>query len=123
MTGRVARISDFGAHLKLEGDVPAFIPLRNLADGHVESAEDIVQIRQIVTAIITEVKKDHMSVDLSLKQDKLQKAPSSWDRPSSLPPLDQSFAKNTALRIESKKSKERDETRLAESYARNPRGR
>lgn len=112
VTGRVGRISDFGAHLKLEGDVPAFIPLRNLSDGHVESAEEIVQVGQIVTAIITEVKKDHMSVDLSLKQEDLKKAPSSWDRPSSLPPLDQSFDKTTALRIEGEKSKEREE-RLA----------
>eukprot|EP01083_Nonionella_stella_P305485 1065854_1 len=53
-----------------------------------------------------------MSVDLSLKQEDLKKAPSSWDRPSSLPPLDQSFDKTTALRIEGEKSKEREE-RLA----------
>jgi len=109
VTGKVARISDFGAHLKLEGDVPAFIPLRNLANGHVECAEDIVQVGQIVTAIVTEVKKDHMSVDLSLKEEDLKRSPSSWDRPSSLPPLDQCFSKSAAIAIEEEKSKDREE--------------
>ncbi len=109
VTGKVVRISDFGAHLKLEGDVPAFIPLRNLADGHVESAEDVVQIGAIVTAIVTDVKKDHMSVDLSLKIDDLRKDPSSWDRPTSLPPLDACFDKVAASDIEKGTSKERQD--------------
>jgi len=109
VTGKVARISDFGAHLKLEGDVPAFIPLRNLADGHVESAEDVVQIGSIVTAIVTDVKKDHMSVDLSLKMDDFKKEPSAWDRPSSLPAVDLAFDLNAARNIESQKSKARQE--------------
>jgi transcription elongation factor SPT6 len=112
VTGKVARISDFGAHLKLEGDVPAFIPLRNLADGHVESAEDVVQIGTIVTAVVTEVKKDHMSVDLSLKLEDFRKDPNSWDRPSSLPALDPAFDAVAAAKIEKGKSKEREE-RLA----------
>jgi transcription elongation factor SPT6 len=112
VTGKVARISDFGAHLKLEGDVPAFIPLRNLADGHVESAEDVVQIGTIVTAIVTEVKKDHMSVDLSLKMEDFRKDPNTWERPPSLPPLDQAFDSVAAANIEKGKSKVREE-RLA----------
>ena len=116
VTGKVARISEFGAHLKLEGDVPAFIPLRQLADGHVESAEDIVQIGQIVTAIVTEVKKDHMSVVLSLRQEDLQRAPSSWERPANLPSMDQKFDKAAAQKVESDKSKEREE-RLAKMNA------
>jgi transcription elongation factor SPT6 len=58
---------DFGSRVKLEGGIPAFIPLRNLSDEHVLSAEDIVLPNQRVTAIVTEVKKDHMTVDLSLK--------------------------------------------------------
>lgn len=109
VTGKVARISDFGAHLKLEGDVPAFIPLRNLADGHVESAEDVVQIGNIVTAVVTDVKKDHMSVDLSLKIDDFRKDPSSWERPSTLPALDMCFDKVAAADIEKQKSKERED--------------
>ena len=109
VTGKVARISDFGAHLKLEGDVPPFIPLRKLAGGHVESAEDVVQVGAIVTAVVTEVKKDHMSVDLSLKMEDFRKDPSSWERPPSLPALDQSFDRVAAAGIEKQKSKAREE--------------
>lgn len=112
VTGKVTRISDFGAHLKLEGDVPAFIPLRNLTDGHVESAEDVVQIGSIVTAVITEVKKDHMSVDLSLKMEDFRKDPSSWERPASLPLLDAAFDIIAAGTIEKARNKKREE-RLA----------
>lgn len=112
VTGKVVRISDFGAHLKLEGDVPAFIPLRNLTDGHVESAQDVVQIGSIVTAVITEVKKDHMSVDLSLKMEDFRKDPSSWERPASLPSLDTSFDIVAASTIEKARNTKREE-RLA----------
>ena len=117
ITGKVARISDFGAHLKLEGDVPAFIPLRNLADGHVESAEDVVQVGTIVTAVVTDVKKDHMSVDLSLKMEDFRKDPSSWERPSSLPAIDQYFDKVAAAAIERERSKDREKRIAAANSA------
>lgn len=109
ITGKVVRISDFGAHLKLEGDIPAFIPRRNLADGHVESAEGVVQVGAIVTAIVTEVKKDHISVDLSLTTEDFKKPPSSWPRPVTLPPIDSKFDHMAANEIEQLKSKEREE--------------
>uniref|UniRef100_A0A7S2HLM8 S1 motif domain-containing protein n=1 Tax=Helicotheca tamesis TaxID=374047 RepID=A0A7S2HLM8_9STRA len=92
----------------LEGDVPGFIPLRNLADGHVETAEDIVKVGDVITAIVTEVKKDHMCVDLSLKMEHFRKLPSSWDRPKSLPPLDMHFDKAAAMKVEQGKTKARD---------------
>jgi len=105
ITGKVMKNSDYGAHVKLENDLPGFIPLRNLADGHVESADDVVQAGSVVTAIVTEVKKDHLSVDLSLKQEDRKKPASSWDRPTSLLPLDQTFDKAAAVIIEEEKAK------------------
>lgn len=112
VTGKIVRITDFGAHVKLEGDVPGFIPLRNLADGHVESAEDIVQVGAVVTAIVTEVKKDHMSVDLSMKVEDLRKDSSTWQRPASLPMIDPSFDRYAASLLEKEKIDKREE-RLA----------
>lgn len=44
VTGKVVKNGDFGSQVKLEGDVPGFIPLQNLADDHVESAEDVVSV-------------------------------------------------------------------------------
>lgn len=113
ITGKVVRNGDFGSRVKLEGDIPAFIPLRNLSDEHVESAEDIVPAGSIVHALITEVKKDHMTVDMSLRMEDFRKDPSSWERPQSLPPLDDRFDRSAATRIEQENSKMR-EKRIAE---------
>jgi transcription elongation factor SPT6 len=108
VTGKVVRNGDFGSRVKLEGEIPAFIPLRNLADEHVETAEDVVTVGMVVTAVVTEVKKDHMCVDMSLKMEDFRKQPSKWDRPSSLPPLDDHFDYHSSALIEEKKSKERE---------------
>jgi transcription elongation factor SPT6 len=111
ITGKVTSNGDFGSRVKLEGDLPAFIPLRNLSDDHVEAAEDVVVVGTVVTALVTEVKKDHMSVDMSLKEEDFRKPPSSWPRPESLPPIDPYFDAMASRAIENKKAKER-ETRL-----------
>jgi transcription elongation factor SPT6 len=108
VTGRIATNGDFGSKVQLEGQIPAFIPLRNLADDHVESADDFVQPGQVVTAVVTEVKKDHMNVDLSLKMEDFRRKPSSWERPASLPPLDDYFDLNAAARIEEDNTKRRE---------------
>lgn len=108
ITGKVIRNGDFGSRVKLEGDIPAFIPLRNLSDEHVETAEEYVQPGQVITAIVTEVKKDHMTVDMSLKMEDFRKKPSSWERPQSLPPLDDRFDLAAALRIEDENAKKRE---------------
>ena len=108
VTGKVVRNGDFGSRIKLEGDIPAFIPLRNLADEHVETAEDIVNVGQVVTAIVTEVKKDHFCVDLSLKMEDFRRSTTGWDRPPSLPPLDAHFDRQASQVLEEKKTKERE---------------
>ena len=108
VTGKVVRNGDFGSRVKLEGDIPGDIHLKNLADEHVETAEDIVTVGMIVTAVVKEVKKDHMAVDLSLKREDFRKPPSSWDRPESLPPLDDYFDRAAARHLEEKSTKERE---------------
>lgn len=108
LTGRVERNGDFGSKVKLEGDIQAFIPLRNLSDDHVESAEDFVHPGQVVTAVVTEVKKDHMTVDLSLKLEDFRKPPSSWERPTTLPALDDYFDGAAASRIENSNARRRE---------------
>ncbi|KAL7543962.1 hypothetical protein ACHAXR_013374 [Thalassiosira sp. AJA248-18] len=108
VTGKVVKNGDFGSQVRLEGDVPGFIPLRNLADDHVESAEDIVSVGTVVTALITQVKMDHMCVDLTLKKEDFRKKSSEWERPMSLPPLDDHFDRVAALKIDEEKDKERE---------------
>lgn len=108
LTGKVVRNGDFGSRVKLEGDIPAFISLRNLSNEHVDTADDCVTAGQVITAVVTEVKKDHMTVDLSLKLEDFQRKPSTWDRPSSLPTIDHSFDVSAANRIEEANKKSRD---------------
>jgi transcriptional accessory protein Tex/SPT6 len=108
VTGKVVKNGDFGSQVKLEGEIPGFIPLRNLSDDHVESAEDIVSVGTIVTAIVTEVKMDHVCVDLTLKMEDFKKKSSDWGRPASLPPLDACFDRAAALKIDEEKDKERE---------------
>ncbi|KAL7554309.1 hypothetical protein ACHAWF_017747, partial [Thalassiosira exigua] len=108
VTGRVIKNGDFGSQIKLEGDVPGFIPLRNLADDHVESAEDIVSVGTVVTALVTQVKMDHMCVDLTLRKEDFKKKSSEWERPASLPPLDEHFDRAAALKIDQEKDRERE---------------
>ena len=108
LTGKVVRNGDFGSRVKLEGNIPGFIPLRNLADGHVETAEDVVAVGSVVTAVITEVKKDHMCVDLSLRMEDIRKPPSAWERPRSLPPLDSHFDRAAAQAMEIERQRERE---------------
>lgn len=108
LMGKVISNGDFGSRVKLEGDIPAFIPLRNMSDEHVESADDRISPGQIITAIITEVKKDHMSVDMSLRMDDFRKKVGSWQRPDSLPPIDDNFDIGAATRIEEDNSKKRE---------------
>lgn len=91
-----------------QGEIPAFIPLKNLSDDHVESADDYVAAGQIVTAIVTEVKKDHMTVDMSLKMEDFRKNPSSWPRPQSLSPFDDNFDHGASKRIEEANNKKRE---------------
>ena len=94
--------------MKLEGDIPAFIALRDMSDDPVETAEEVVTVGQVVTAIVSIVKKDHMTVDLSLKMSDFRKSPSSWDRPQTLPVLDQHFDLKAAAAIEEENIKQRE---------------
>lgn len=108
ITARVQQNGEFGSKVKLEGSIPGFVLLRNLADENVESAEDVVAVGSIVNAIVLEVKKDHFSVDLSLKMEDLRKLPSSWQRPESLPQLDFFYDISASKMMEEKKEKERE---------------
>ena len=100
VVGKVVQNGEFGSRVKLEGDIPAFIPLRNMKDEHVETAESVLTVGQIVHAVVTEVKKDHMTVDLSLKREDRYKIPSAWERPSSLGGFDNHFDKVSADKVE-----------------------
>jgi len=108
MTGKVIRNTDYGSRVILEGDIPGFIHTRNLSDDHVDTPEDILKPGAIITAIIADVKKDHVSLDLSLRLSDFKKLPSEWERPKSLPALDEYYDRQAALHIEQEKTAKRE---------------
>jgi transcription elongation factor SPT6 len=108
ITVTIQQNGDYGSKVKLEGSIPGFIALQNLADENVESADDVVAEGTPVNAIVLEVKKDHFSVDLSLKMEDLRKPPSSWQRPQSLPQIDMYYDTRASRAIEEKKKLDRD---------------
>ena len=108
VTAKVLRNVDQASHVQLEGELQGYIRLRDLSDGHVDTPGDVVQPGQIITAVVTKVKKDHLSVDLSLKLEHLRKLPSSWERPDSLPPFDTCFDRLAAETLEEEISQERE---------------
>jgi transcription elongation factor SPT6 len=108
VTGKVVKNTDFGSRVRLEGDIPGFIALRNMADERVEAAEDVLSEGNVITAVVIEVKKDHISVDLSLRMDDFRKPTASWERPKALPPLDDFFDASAAELLESSRAKERE---------------
>lgn len=109
MTGKVIRNTDYGSKVILEGDIPGFILTRNLSDDHVDTPDDIVKPGAIITAVICAVKKDHVSLDLSLRFSDFKKLPSDWERPKSLPVLDECYDRQAAIFIEQEKTAKRDE--------------
>jgi len=122
VTGKVLQIDDVGARVKLEGDIPAYIGIGNIADERVESVHDFLSPNQVVTAVVVQVKKEHLTVDLSLKLTDFQKKSSEWKRPETLPPIDNAFDQLTAEIIEASNSKKREQhiAALLQSLGRGP---
>mmetsp|Transcript_20399 Transcript_20399/g.46293 ORF Transcript_20399/g.46293 Transcript_20399/m.46293 type:complete len:1687 (-) Transcript_20399:27-5087(-) len=114
VTGRITKIGNYGCNVKLDFDLNGFIPIRNIADQHIQALEDHVKVGQIVVAVITEVKKDFLTVDLSMrKHDLYDRKITDWPRPESLPPLDHNFDYTRACGIESDRMKKRREIMIA----------
>lgn len=91
VTGRVVSTVEFGANVRLEGNISAFIPLRLLSDDKIKIADEVVRPGQVIDTVVQEVKKEHLSVDLTLKSAAFLRIPSSWPRPASLSPIDSCF--------------------------------
>ena len=109
VTGVITQNMDFGSKVMVEGKIPGFIPIRSLSDQDVEDPNDVVTLSQTITAIVIEVKKEHMSVNLSLRLDDFRKAPSSWERPPTLSEPDVCFDHAAAKLIEEENKRRRDQ--------------
>ncbi len=67
VTGKIARMTDFGAFVELEPGVDALLHVSQIAKEHVEKPADILSVGQEVTAKIVDFNEADRKISLSIK--------------------------------------------------------
>ncbi len=67
VSGRVARMTDFGAFVELEPGVDALLHVSQISRDHVEKPSDVLSIGQEVDARIVDFNEDDRKISLSIK--------------------------------------------------------
>lgn len=67
VTGRVARMTDFGAFIELEPGIDALLHVSQISKEHVEKPSNVLSIGQEVTAKVVEFNKEDRKISLSIK--------------------------------------------------------
>ena len=67
VTGKVARMTDFGAFVELEPGVDALLHVSQIAKEHIEKPADVLKVGQEITAKVVDFKKDEKKISLSIK--------------------------------------------------------
>lgn len=67
VTGKVARMTDFGAFIELEPGIDALLHVSQIAREHIEKPSDVLSIGQEVTAKIVDFNEADRKISLSIK--------------------------------------------------------
>ena len=67
VTGKVARMTDFGAFIELEPGVDALLHVSQIAKEHVEKPSDVLSVGQEVTAKVVDFNETDKKISLSIK--------------------------------------------------------
>ena len=67
VTGRVARMTDFGAFVELETGVDALLHVSQISREHVEKPSDVLKIGQSITAKVVDFNEESRKISLSIK--------------------------------------------------------
>ena len=67
VTGRVARMTDFGAFVELEPGVDALLHVSQISHDHVDKPSDVLQTGQEVTAKVVDFNEEDRKISLSMK--------------------------------------------------------
>ncbi len=67
VTGKVARMTDFGAFIELEPGVDALLHVSQIAKEHVEKPADVLKVGDEVTAKVVDFNIDDKKISLSIK--------------------------------------------------------
>ena len=68
VTGRVARMTDFGAFVELEPGIDALLHVSQIAKEHIEKPSDVLKTGQEVTAKVVDFDSEKNKISLSIKQ-------------------------------------------------------
>ena len=80
VTGKVARMTDFGAFVELAPGVDALLHVSQISHDHVEKPADVLKIGQEVEAKIVDFNEEDKKISLSIKA--LTEAPAKEEKPS-----------------------------------------
>ena len=67
VTGRVARMTDFGAFVELEPGIDALLHVSQIAKEHIEKPSDVLSVGQEVTAKVVDFNEEGKKISLSIK--------------------------------------------------------
>ena len=67
VTGRVARMTDFGAFVELEPGVDALLHVSQISHNHVDKPSDILSVNQIIEAKVVDFNGEGRKISLSMK--------------------------------------------------------
>ena len=67
MTGRVARMTDFGAFIELEPGVDALLHVSQISKEHIEKPSDVLKVGEEVTAKVVDFNSEDKKISLSIK--------------------------------------------------------
>ena len=67
ITGKVARMTDFGAFVELEPGVDALLHVSQISRDHVEKPSDVLSISQMIEAKVVDFNGDDRKISLSIK--------------------------------------------------------
>ena len=67
VTGKVARMTDFGAFVELAPGVDALLHVSQISKEHVEKPSDVLKVGQEIEAKIVDFNEDDKKISLSMK--------------------------------------------------------
>ena len=67
VTGKVARMTDFGAFVELEAGIDALLHVSQISKEHIEKPADVLKVGQEVTAKVVDLNLDDKKISLSIK--------------------------------------------------------
>jgi ribosomal protein S1 len=67
VSGRVARMTDFGAFVELEPGVDALLHVSQISHDHVDKPSDILKVNQVIEAKVVDFNEESKKISLSMK--------------------------------------------------------